>query len=74
VERGWSRNQFLVALSGKKATGPIYAMQRTLEANKNLDQKPRYVQTVAQRLLESFTQKREILRQAKPPGNLPASP
>jgi len=74
VERGWSRNQFLVALSGKKATGPIYAMQRTLEANKNLDQKPRYVQTVAQRLLESFTQRREILRQAKPHGNVPASP
>jgi hypothetical protein len=74
IEQGWSRDQFLAALSGKKPTGPFYAIRSTLRANKNLDQKPQLVQRVVQTLLESLSQKREVLRQAKPQRSALASP
>ena len=74
IEQGWSRDQFLAALSGEKATGPFYAIRSTLQANKNLDQKPQLVQRVVQTLLESFSQKREVLRRAKPQRSALASP
>jgi hypothetical protein len=74
IEQGWSRDQFLTALSGKKPTGPFYAIRSTLQANKNLDQKPQLAQRVVQTLLESLSQKREVLRQAKPQRSALASP
>jgi hypothetical protein len=74
MEQSWSRDQFLTALSAQRATGPFYAIRSTLQGNKNVDQKPQLVQRVLQTLLESFTQKRELLRQAKPHTSAPINP
>lgn len=73
MEQGWSQDQFLAALSGKKASGALYAIRSTLQANKNLDLQPRSLQIVMQHLLEWLTQKRELLRQAKPHGSVQVS-
>ena len=70
----WARDQYLTALDAKKNSGASYGIRRTIEANKDLGEKPKKLERLMQILLESYTQKREVLRQAKPHGEAKQGP
>jgi hypothetical protein len=64
LDQHWTREQFLTALDGKGKSGPVYGLRSTLEANKQLDERPELLKRVVQLLLEQDTQKAKLLRQA----------
>ena len=61
----WTRNQYLVALSGKPNSLPFDSLRRTLEANTALDTRPQLLRLPMQKLLRLFT---ERLSQLRPPN------
>ena len=70
----WARDQYLTALDAKKNSGAVFGIRRTIEANRDLSEKPKKLERLMQMLLESYVQKREVLRQASPHGNVKEGP
>jgi hypothetical protein len=66
LEQNWDADQYLAASSGRTETELNNMIRSNLEANQNLNAKPQVLRQVIQNLLKYCTQKREILRQAKP--------
>ena len=69
LEENWTRSQYLEAISSKPNSFIFYSIRSTLEANHNLDEKPRHLQVAIKSLLEHFTKNLALLRQAKSPVN-----
>ena len=67
-EQNWTRGEYLAAVDRVK-TGPSLssvatrAIKSTLEANPRLDERPRSLRNVVEHMVESFTQRRDALRQ-----------
>jgi hypothetical protein len=74
LDQNWTRDQYLQALSDKPNSGPIYAIRSTLVANQQFAEKPQLLRHAMQMILESFKQKLDQLRQAKPTANVATSP
>jgi hypothetical protein len=66
MDQKWTREQYLQALNGKPNSGPFYGMRRTLEANKNLNDQPKMLNLLIQTMLDSFVEKSNQLKKAKP--------
>jgi len=66
LEQNWNRDQYLQALNGKPNSLPTHEIRSNLMANSRSSEKPRQLRDVAQIMLESFTQKCDQLRKAKP--------
>ncbi len=73
LDGNWTADQYLAALNSKPETGSTRMIRSNLDANKNSNANPQVLQHVIQRLLEYFSQKRGILRQAKPHQSLTSS-
>jgi hypothetical protein len=74
LDENWTRAQFLEAVKGKPNSFIFYSIRSTLEANPNLDQKPRYLQLAITSLLEHFTKNLALMRLAKSPVSDTARP
>jgi hypothetical protein len=66
LEQNWIRDQYLQALNGKPNSLPTHEIRSTLMANSRISEKPEQLRNVVQTMLESFTQKSDQLRKAKP--------
>jgi hypothetical protein len=66
LDENWNSGQFLQAIAERPNSGPIYGIRSTLLANRQSGEKPQLLRSAMQRLLESFTQKAEEIRKAKP--------
>jgi hypothetical protein len=76
IQQDWTRDQYLTALDDKSRaiSAEAYGLRSTLEANPNLDTKPRVRQKIIQTMLDSFSKERDLLRQSKPDFNTPINP
>lgn len=66
LEQNWNRDQYLQALGGKPDSLPTHVIRSTLSGNPKLFEKPENLRREVQMMLDSFTQKLETLRKAKP--------
>jgi hypothetical protein len=67
LQQEWTREQYLDALAqASSVSSEAYALKSTLEANPNLDTKPRTRQRTIQTMLDYYTRQRDALRQSKP--------
>ena len=67
LQQEWTRDHYLVALDqAPTVSSQAYGLRSTLNANPNLDTKPRVRQRIVQRMLDSFSRERDLLRQSKP--------
>jgi hypothetical protein len=73
LDQNWTRDQYLQALSDKPNSGPLYGIQSTLFANQQFAEKPQLLRHAMQMMLESFRQKHEQLRKAKPTASVATS-
>jgi hypothetical protein len=73
LDQNWTRDQYLQALSDRPNSGPIYAIRSTLVANQQFAEKPKLLRHAMQMMLESFTQKYEQIRKAKPTASVATS-
>jgi hypothetical protein len=73
LDQNWTRDQYLQALSDKPNSGPIHAIRSTLVANQQFAEKPKLLRHAMQMMLESFTQKYEQIRKAKPTASVATS-
>ena len=80
LRQDWSREMYLVELNREENKQflhslPGMSMKSTFEANSNMDAHQKVRQAVVQRLLETFTQKRDEFLQSMPesvkPANMP---
>jgi hypothetical protein len=76
VQQDWTRDQFLAALDGKSQATSLEAssLKSTLQANPNMDTRPRVRQRLIQIMLDTFSRRRDALRQSKPDFNTPINP
>ena len=75
LQQEWTREQYLAALDqAPTVSSQAYGLRSTLNANPNLDTKPRVRQKVIQRFIDSFSAEREVLRQSKPDISTPYNP
>jgi hypothetical protein len=68
LNQNWTRDQYMQALSEMPNSVPIHAIRSTLVANQQFAEKPQLLRHAMQIMLESFKQKHEQLRNAKPPA------
>ena len=74
MDQKWTREQYLQALHGKPNSAPFYEIRATLAANKKLDEQPRMLNQLMQKMLDSFVEKTNQLGKAKPaPSNITPS-
>jgi hypothetical protein len=66
MDQKWTREQYLQALNDKPNSAPFYGIRTTLTANANLDEQPQRSNQLMQRMLDSFAQKSDQLKKAKP--------
>jgi hypothetical protein len=66
LAENWTPDQYLQALSDKPDSGPIHAVRSTLTSNQQFTEKPRLLLHAMQKMLESFVQKSDQIRMAKP--------
>jgi len=66
LDQNWTRDQYLQALGDKPNSGPIYAVRSTLVANQRFTERPQLLRHSVQKMLESFAQKSNLIRKAKP--------
>lgn len=70
MDQKWTREQYLQALNGKP-NSVFYGIRATLTANENLDEQPQLSNELMQKLLDSFAEKSDKLKKAKPtPGTV----
>lgn len=74
LDRGWTRSQYLEALTSKSNALPFYSIRSTLEASRNSDSDPRALKHAMQSLMAYFTQNLDLLRKARPAGEVPSNP
>jgi hypothetical protein len=78
LERGlkedWARVQYLDALTTLQKNSYALGARASLQGNNKLDEKPELLQKYVQHQLDSYTQKRDILRQANPHNTIPTTP
>jgi hypothetical protein len=74
LDRNWTREGYLEALSHMPNPEAFYGIKSTLEANRRPDDKPELLQWEIHALLASLTQRIEFIRQAKSPANAPTAP
>jgi hypothetical protein len=65
LNQNWTADQYLAALDGKPETVLSHMIRSNLESSKKLNASPQVLQPAIQWLLENFTQKHEILQQAR---------
>jgi len=66
IGQKWTREQYFQALDGKSNSAPFYGIRATLKANTNLDEQPQLSNQLMQKMLDSFTEKSDQLKKAKP--------
>jgi hypothetical protein len=66
MDQKWTREQYLQALNGKPNSAPFYGIRATLAANTNLDERPQLSNQLMQRMLDSFAERSDQLKKAKP--------
>jgi hypothetical protein len=76
IQQDWTRDQFLAALDGKSLATSVEAssLKSTLQANPNMETRPRVRQRIIQLMLDTFSRRRDALRQSKPDFNTPINP
>jgi hypothetical protein len=66
LDQNWTRDQYLKALGDQQNSIPIHAVRSTLVANEQFTEKPQLLRHIMQMMLESFVQKSNQIRKAKP--------
>jgi hypothetical protein len=66
LDQKWTREQYLQALDGKPDSAPFHGIRSTLTANVNLDERPQRSNQLIQRMLDSFAERSDQLKKAKP--------
>jgi hypothetical protein len=67
----WTREQYLQALNKEPNSAPFHRIRDTLTANDNLDEQSERMNRLMQKMLDSFAEKSDQLKKAKPtPGNV----
>jgi hypothetical protein len=62
----WTRDQYLRVLGGKQNSGPIQIIRSTLIANERSEETPEFLRRLVQKMRDSFVQKSNQIRKAKP--------
>ncbi len=66
MDQKWTREQYMQALSGKPNSAPFYGIRATLTRNTNWDEQPQLSNQLIQKMLDSFAEKSDVLKKAKP--------
>jgi hypothetical protein len=71
LELNWTSAQYLEMLGDKTDSGPFISIRSALAANQRNGEKPKILRNMMQRLLDTFVQRANRIRLAKPAANTP---
>ena len=70
LDHKWTRQRYLQALNDKPDSGALDGIRATLTANPNFDEHPEELNGLMQKMLDTFAEKSDQLRKAKPTPSL----
>jgi hypothetical protein len=72
MDQKWTREQYLQALNKEPNSAPFHRIRTTLTANENWNEQPELMNPLMQKMMDSFAQKSDQLKKAKPTPSIVA--